>query len=361
MNLKHFFANVVASFLKPHLSESFDIKNINKILIVRQHDQLGDMICAIPLIRTLRNSYPEAYMCLIASPVNAIIMQNHPYLNEVLCYDKKKYWTNPAMLIKFIREIRKHKFDLAVISATVSLSTTSDLIALISGAKIRLGPSSLNGKLNPCAKYFTHQVDLSWDYDQHRHQTLRNLDILKPLGLLGNDLSVVIGFSDLEEKYAREISNTLRGGKPYLIGIHPGAGKPANRWKAEYFADVANKLHKEFNASVVVTVGPMDDEPYSILRSHMQCPYEVIYKKPLREVAALLNNFDLFITNDTGIMHVAAATGTNVLALFGNTDPLQWAPKNQNLCYISINNGNINSITVEEVWKEIIAILSKKV
>ena len=354
-------AKIVSWLIKPTQKAPDHIRNFKNILVIRQHDQLGDMLCAIPLLRALRKSYPAVKITLITSPVNYNIMEYHPYANEVFCYDKKIYWKSPTRLFQFVNHLRKRKFDLAIVPATVSLSTTSDLLALLSGANMRIGAASLNGRENPSAEYFTHPVTLAWDDDPHRHQALRNLDILAPLGIRSDDLSLIIGFTRDEKRYAENEAASLRGNKPFLVGMHPGAGKIENRWQAKNFAEIANKLASEKNASVVVTVGPMDDEPYDIFCKHLLCKHEVIYKKPLRTVAAIISKLDLFITNDTGIMHVAAAAGTTLIALFGRTDPLQWAPNGPNVRYISISDEDVNVISPETVWMEIETILSEKI
>jgi ADP-heptose:LPS heptosyltransferase len=286
-------------------------------------------------------------------------MEYHPFTNEVFCYDKKKYWKSPTMLFQFINYIRKRKFDLAIVPATVSLSATSDLLALLSGANMRVGAASLNGIPNPRVDFFTHSVDLLWDDDPHRHQVLRNMDILAPLGIKSEDLSLTIGITPDERKYAEAEAASLRGNKPYLVGIHPGAGKLENRWQPKNFAEMANKLANEKNASVVVTVGPMDDEPYDYFCKHLLASHEVIYKKPLRTVAAIISKLDLFITNDTGIMHVAGAVGVPMIALFGKTDPLQWAPNGPNVRYINISDEDVNVISPETVWMEVESILAE--
>ena len=360
MTINRILARIAAWLFRPSKNIPDHIRSFKKILVIRQHDQLGDMLCVIPLLRALRKSYPEARITLITSPVNYRIMEYHPYVNDVICYDKKKYWKSPTMLLQLLGYLRKRAFDLAIVPATVSLSTTSDLIALISGAPMRIGAESLNGKDNPCADFYTHRVALSWEEDPHRHQTIRNMDILKPLGITSDDLSLIIGFTRDEKRYAENEAASLKGNKTFLVGIHPGAGKPENRWQAEYFAEIANKLANEKDASVVVTIGPMDDEPYDLFCRHLQFRHEVIYKKPIRTVAALISKLDLFITNDTGIMHIAGATGINMIALFGKTDPLQWAPIGPNVRYICISDDDVNSISPETVWMEVEAILAQK-
>ena len=95
----------------------------------------------------------------------------------------------------------------------------------------------------------------------------------------------------------------------------------------------------------------MDDAPLDELRQQIRSQVLIIERQPVRDVAAIIDQLDLFITNDTGIMHVAAATSAAVLALFGPTDPLQWAPVGSKNRFIVANDGNIDSVSEEEVWQ----------
>ena len=193
-------------------------------------------------------------------------------------------------------------------------------------------------------------VVLDWRSDGRRHQARRNLDILTPLTLTTDDLSCVLGLLEEEKKEARQFLTSFRKKYSLLVGFHPGAGKIPNRWNADRFASVANRLHKEFNAGIVITSGPMDREPVAEMLSHLTCEYLLVERQSIRNVAAILDTLDLYVTNDTGTMHIAGAVSTSVLALFGPTDPLQWAPLNQKNHYIAAKDGDMNLILEGEVF-----------
>lgn len=320
-----------------------------RILVVRQHDQLGDMICISPLLDALRKKFPASRIILVASPVNYEIMLHHPFVDEVLLYQKKAFWKNPLSFIRFVLKLRRSRIDLAIVPVTVSLSVTSDLIARCSGAKKIIGASSLNGIENPAAPLFSVGVDLSWPDTSHFHQTRRNLEMLRPLGVGEVELSCRIGLTDEERRGALEFVRPMKDRFEFLVGIHPGAGKPPNRWNEARFAEVANRLFTNHHAGIFVTAGPMDDLPFERMKIHLRCPYGVVHNMPIRHVAAVVNELDLFITNDTGILHIAGAVDAQVLALFGPTDPLQWAPIGKKNRYIRGKGGDINSISEDEV------------
>lgn len=345
----------IVVFVLRLLFRSFPPKNISlehvqAVLVVRQHDQLGDMLCAVPLLRALRTRFPDAHITLIANPVNYDIMRHHPYVNEVLNYDKQLFFRKPGRLFEFYRAMRKHRYDLAVVPVTVSISLTSNVLALLSRASLRVGAERLAEKDNPASFLFHVTSKLDWSEDPHRHQTQRNLDIVRPLGISTNELHHLIGITDDERADASRFLASFKAGRSTLIGFHPGAGKIGNRWPAEHFATIANMLYERFSVGVVITSGPMDDEPVHTMLRHIHPSYLIVRRKPIREVAAIISHLSLFITNDTGIMHVAAGVGTPTLSLFGPTDPKQWAPLGEKNRYIQSDDGDIHSITVDEAF-----------
>lgn len=331
---------------------------VKKILVIRQHNQLGDMLCVVPLLRALREKYPTAIFTLMASPVNAGIMEHNRFLNDILVFDKDEFlgamWLRVGRLAKFIGQVRRREFDLVLVPSTVSVSFTSTLLAFLSGARARVGVRRLDGAEHPGAFLFNLPVDLDWRSDPHRHQTLRNLDIGKPLGLTTSDLrgEMTLQKGELEEgKNAVEKFLGDQFKKGPKVALHPGAGKIPNQWPAARFASVANLLASELDAALFVTQGPMDGEPVCEMTSLLKTRHFVIADRPIREVAAILAQMDLVISNDTGIMHVAAAVGVPVLSLFGPTDPLQWAPQGEGHRFILADGGEISAITVEEVLR----------
>lgn len=352
--IEQWLKNVVASLLRvvvrPTPVGEYSSHEPGTILIVRQHDQLGDMLCAVPLLRALRERYPHAHITLVASPVNHEIMRNHPYVDAVLNYDKKQFFETPAHVLQFVRTLRGRGYDLAVVPTTVSVSLTSNLIAFVSGAKTRVGPESLAGVPNATAFLFNVRIALDWTDDEHRHQTLRNLETLKPLGISTENLEITVGITEDERQESRRFLASFRGAHPTLVGFHPGAGKVANRLPAVRFAEVANMLYDRFGIGAVITAGPMDDGPVNAMMQHVRCPYILVRRRPIRLVAAIIAELNLFITNDTGIMHVAAGTPAPTLSVFGPTDPLQWAPRGKKNRYIHSESNDIQDIPAGKVF-----------
>jgi len=347
--LKHALSALLGLFLPRNGVTEAPLNTIRNILVIRQHNELGDMLCVVPLLRALRQKLPNAHIALVASPVNYEVMLHNPFVDEVILYSKLQFARSPIHLLKFYRKLRQRRYDLAVVPSTVSVSFTSDAMAYLCGARYRIGASSLNGVENIASRFFNLPVRAEWKPEASIHQTERNLDFVRRIGISSDDLSVVIRLTEEEKKSAEEFLRPHLAKNQIAIGFHPGAGKPQNRWPAERFAHVADRLSSEINALIVITAGPMDDEPVQQMVKNLRCAYVLVKGKNIREVAAIIDRLALFVTNDTGVMHVAGATSTHVLALFGSSDPYQWAPRSVRHRFLVARDRDINSLTEKEV------------
>jgi ADP-heptose:LPS heptosyltransferase len=349
------FAHV---FVHVRRHSSVEPQSVQKILVIRQHNQMGDMLCAAPLLKALRATYPGAHIALLARPMNSAVMIGAPYLDEVIIYDKKKFISSPFGLYHFARQLRRRRFDLAIVPSTVAMSVTSDVLAFLSRARRRVGPASLEGKKNLTGYLYHIRVPLAWSKYSDVHQTRRNLAIAAALNLEKVSPELDLGLSQDELDAGAELlgENAKQQGR-LLIGFHPGAAKVPNRWDALHFAEIANRCAEILGAALVITAGPDDDDPLREMVSNVPNEYLLLKNEPVRHVAAVIAHCDLYVTNDTGMMHVSAAAGTPTLSLFGPTDPLQWAPPGSKHRFILGRGASVRAIPVEKVWSVLLRML----
>jgi len=335
---------------------------VKNILIVRQHNQLGDMLCSVPLFEAIRNKYPDANITLVASPVNYEILFSdiNPYIDDVIIYNKKSGKT----IYDFIKKLRRRKYDLGFVPSTVSLSRTSHIINFLSGAKKRIGVKSIDGKKNKSEYLLNVKKDFFWD-EKKLHQIERNLDIGRLAGcdIDENERKIRIHLSEDELKFADNyISENFPDKNKIIIGFHAGAGKIPNRWSSENFAELITSLHKKYNSYIFITSGTIDAEvtsKVSDLIKLQNIEHFILSNTPVRKVGAVISKSNLFITNDTGIMHVAGGVGANVVSLFGPTNGFEWAPTGENNKYIKSESGDINEISVDLVFDECSKLIKK--
>lgn len=339
---------------------AIDYKSVRTILVIRQHNQLGDMLCAIPALRALRCSFPAARIRFVLGPLHNDIMSGCPFIDEILNYDKAFFFDKPLRFLSFGKLLRSPRPDLAIVISTVSSSMTSNAMAWISGAPMRVGPASIDGRTKGSKRFFTYRLDLDWHASPQRHQIERNLDTVRFLGADTKDFSLDIGLKKDEKIKARNLIRESSGSARRVFGLHPGAGKVLNRWNAPLFAKTANVLGKKLHAHIMITAGPMDDEPVEAMAREMTVPFTIVKGLSIREIAALIDSLELYITNDTGTMHVAATTRTRVLSLFGPTNPYEWAPLGERHRFIQGKDGDINKIKVDTVIETALEMLKNR-
>ncbi len=295
------------------------------ILVVRQHNQMGDMVCATPVFRALRETYPGARIGLVTAPVNRGVVENNPHLDALFTFDQKM-WRNPARLFSFLGEIRRFRPDLAFVLSSVSFSVTSAAIALASGSRWVVGADSEPFGIDLSRHAFSLELPSIPRLD--RHSVQHSLAPLQAVGITTGDLSTVVVPGSEQVARAEAILAEL-GLRPGYWALHPGAGKRQNVWPGERFADLARRAAAAGH-QVLLMHGPADAPYLAAVTSCLTAEdRDGILTAPACSVgtaAALLQRADRFLCNDTGVMHMAGALDVPTVALFGPTDPALWKP-----------------------------------
>ncbi len=333
-----------------NLSRTLDPDSVKRIVVIRQHNQFGDVLCTVPLLRSLSRKFKLEELAVVVSPQNAHALAGCPYITTLINYDKLSFYRRPSLFFNFVRKLRSG-YDVLLVPSNVSLSLTNDVMAFFVKAKFKLGPASLEKKSNRTSSVYDVPVELEWG-DSPVHQSYRNMKVANPLGI-GRERDN----GELEYRVAQRaaddaaafVKKVSRDGVK-KVALHAGAGKVLNRWNVVNFAELSEIFHRELEANIFLTEGPMDHEVIEHLIGIVKTPFVRVRNKAISFVAALLKQMDLVVTNDTGIMHLAAAVGTPTLSLFGPTDPLQWAPLGEKHRFIIGKGGDINTIGVDKTF-----------
>ncbi|MEO8398378.1 MAG: glycosyltransferase family 9 protein [Ignavibacteriaceae bacterium] len=352
MAKENIFSQLINSVLKKIFSvlanKSLDIGNPQKILIVRQHNQLGDLLTGVSLFRAIKEKFPKSTITLIVSPFNYPGLIKNKFIDRIFIFDKKKLF-NPFYLFNVIKLIRE-EYDVAIVPVVVSISFTSNLISRLSNSKIRIGPESLDGKINKSAYLFDRRVKIDWRKHPDSNVSERSLDIIRPFGINTQNYRSEITFDENDEKIADEFIFKLGKKKgEILIGLHVGAGKPPNRWSLEKYRLLINQLKEKYKTKFYLTGSSADKEEINFLKNKLNFEIGLFVNKKIPQVAALISKSDLFISNDTGIMHVAGTTDTPQISIFGPTNPFNWAPIGSNKYFIR-RSELIDDVSVKEVF-----------
>lgn len=345
--------NKIKSNLTSLLKKTLSVDALNywkldppkNVLIIRQHNQFGDMLTTIPLFRTFKEIYPDCKITLIASEENYFALKKNLLVDNLFIFNKKKF-LNPFYIYSLYKVLRKH-YDIAIVPVTVAISTTSCLLAGLSNSKVKIGPKSLDSKYNEMNYVFHYRIDLNWKKNPDSHVSEFIFDIVRPFGISTKNFTSYIHFDKKDEYTAEEFINRINPNKKKLIGIHTGAGKPQNRWSVYNFIELVKNIEKDFSAEFYFTGSSADKEITDIIKKEFPGKGYFI-NKTIPQLTALISKSDLFITNDTGVMHVAGVTQTPVISLFGPTNPFNWAPVGDKKIFIR-KSELMNDISVGDV------------
>jgi ADP-heptose:LPS heptosyltransferase len=327
-----------------------DFRELSSILLVRQHNQLGDMLLSTPVFRAIRRRSPRARIDLVSGPANHEAVRACAHLDEVLLYDKVAYLRSPRAAKHFADRLRGTRYDLVLVLSTVSFSYTSGWLAAICGARWRAGRPGADGHGESTARDLFHWVLPA--PTAGRHQTGVNLDLATPFGADGSDWTPEMFLGPKADREGEgALDDTLGPADPgngLRILVHPGAGKRPNRWPAERFGEVAGALQRGGHR-VAVATGPAETELFARVDAGARHALPRLPALPLHAMAGAVRAADFLLANDTGILHVGAAVGTPVLALFGPTDPSQWCPSAPRVWFLRAPEGDLDRLPAESV------------
>lgn len=336
-----------------------DHSQVKNILIVLRH-QMGDMLCALPMMRSIRSHFADSGITLVtkrSTNFNEIFTGNDSPVDEVFLYEHglEKY-------LELVKELRTRKFDLAVVPSTVVFSATNHFFAYNAYAKYRVGVKSKDFEPNKVSYLLNIKSDFLWD-SKKVHQIERNLDIIRQLKIPAAETSVRLKVNSAQNEFADNFFRENFAGHPGpVIGFHLGAGKPQNVWPAERFAELANLLHNAKNAAFFISEGPADGIYVSKFKEVMRTKFPAIkyavHNGEIMNNAAIISKLRLFVTNDTGIMHIASGFDVPLIALFGPTPAFEWGPIGKGKIAIQGGASSINNIDINHVYETTLALLS---
>lgn len=298
-------------------------------LLVRATNWVGDAVISVPTLKEIRRLFPNARISLLVRPWVHDVYSAVDFVDELLLYHKPGRHTTWNGMRHLAVELRGGSFEMTIL---LQNAIEAAMIAFWAHIPIRAG-YRCDGR----GVLLTHGVPIEPDIHT-AHQAYYYLNILSGIGLLPrrlwadpayrlDSLDVGVRASDLET--ARRILDThgVDRARP-IIAINPGASYGgAKRWPADRFAEVADALAGEFRTRVLIFGAPAEEEVAREVVSRMKSPPVILAgRTTLGQLMGLLKECDLFITNDSGPMHIAAALNVPQLAIFGSTSEIATGP-----------------------------------
>jgi lipopolysaccharide heptosyltransferase II len=294
---------------------------IHRILI-RATNWVGDAVMSMPAFEAVRENFPESHITVLARPWVVPLYESHPAVNSVIPY-RRGYGVlkDASEFLRVVRVIRALHSDMAVLFQN---AFEAALIARLGGIKIRVGYNT-DGR----GFLLSHSVVRGTEVLK-LHQVEYYLTFLRALGWEAPTRDPVLRADP--EAVARVTALLSSKGikdQDLLLGISPGAAYgPAKRWPVERFATIGDQAIKEWGAKVVV-IGTEKDKDLGETLISATAPGAVncCGLTGLGEALALIKRCQLFVSNDSGLMHAAAALNVPTVAIFGSTDPVATGPR----------------------------------
>jgi len=294
-------------------------------LLVRGPNWIGDAVMCEPALSEVRRLFPEAEVTLLVKPIIAELLAHHPAVDLTLVYEDRRKYAGLAGKWALADELRRRRFDLAILFQN---AFEAALISFLAGIARRYGYAT-DGR----GWLLTDPIERG-SKTVCKHQVQYYLDLLRPLGDIGSVVSPRLFLSEQEEReMTAKLAERGVGAGDLVIGLNPGSTYGgAKRWLPDRFAETAQRVaddqHRSGRQAHVVIVGAKGEEALArSIAERLRLPTVVLAgQTTVRELMAVTKRCDLFLTNDTGPMHMAAAFGVPVVAVFGPTDHRTTSP-----------------------------------
>jgi len=339
-----------------------------KFLIVKL-SSMGDVIHTLPVLRTLRKNFPRAHIAWVVEEKSQAILYRNPDLDEVIVLRTRhwrRHWDRRSFveLREAVRQLRRRKFDVVL---DLQGLIKSGVVCLLTGAPLRLGFHSRDCREFPNAWLTNRHAP---KLEPGRHVIDKNLSLLTLLGKLPVVKEYPLTLPEPAEAYIdAHMKSEPDLASQSIVGINPGTGFKSKRWKLDRFARLGDRIAEEFGGHILLTWGPGEEKLIEEISAQMKQRHWVAPPTDIHQSAALLRRLSLFISCDTGPMHLCCALGIPTVSIFGPTDPVRNGPFGphhrvvckprpcsfcfKRKCPPPYNNECMDTITVEDVLTKV--------
>jgi heptosyltransferase-2 len=300
-------------------------QEVRKIL-VRSANWIGDAVMMIPSLMALKKTFPHAQITVLAKPWVIPLLANHPSVDKTMIFVKSdSVFTSLKELVRIIFWLRAERFDLAVLFQN---AFEAAFLAYAGKVKYRVGYTT-DGR----GFLLTHKVKM----DQHIllvHQVEYFLSLIEAMDWHVEEREPILYINDEDSRSGSlMISSMGIEDASFIFGINPGAEYgSAKRWPEERFAVIGDWAAKRWNAKVVIFGSFSETEIAAKVANlmHTANPVNLCGHTTLGQAMALIKRCKFFLTNDSGLMHIAAAFNIPLVAIFGPTDHVVTSPASNN-------------------------------
>jgi ADP-heptose:LPS heptosyltransferase len=318
-------------------------------VLVIDFGQLGDVVMSLPALRAIREKFPHASITVAAGTPSSEIVELSGYANTIIAIDRVALRdgfipTSILRIFNVVKDVRRRQFDFVIDLHSFS---ETNLMGFLSGAPKRLFARRPGRSLDFLANFNPKPPVDRNDPDQHLVD--RYLDVLKPLGIanVARVPTMTPRASDNRTVDALLKKAKAESGVP-LVGLFPGAGHPGRAWPLDRWVELADFVIRNDGVRPVIFIGPEERAHAREMRRQFPDSAVFLEKLSIGELAAAQARLAVFVSNDTGPVHIAAAVGAPIVVLIGRPTPHAYIPV-ANAKRLIFSEG-VYTIAVEKVY-----------
>jgi ADP-heptose:LPS heptosyltransferase len=303
----------------PHPSASAKTDKVQSILVIHQ-GALGDFILALPTLETLRDTFPKAKLVIMGFPRILELVDQRFYADEILSIDQR------GMAPFFFRG--------APLDRPLSQFFSTFNLLVVFGKD---GEGTLIGNLKQVCQGHILHINPFPQWTERIHSTDHLLRELARYGFSPSDKNPRLFLSEKDKDWGKSfcrVKGLTDEEKSKAIVIHPGSGSKKKVWSLERFLELIHYFQRHFNSRILIVLGPAEGQ--EVQKAFGGIEWELGSTAPLLvkglsllELASVIEGCHLFIGNDSGITHMAAALGLPTIAIFGPSDHKIWSPRGE--------------------------------
>lgn len=311
-----------------------------KNILVINLAYIGDIIVSFPVLRALRKEFPHAALDLLVTPGTAIVAAANPYVREIIQYDKNGDHKGVLALWTLIRGLKAQRYDMVL---CMNFAVRGAILSWFLRSRYRIGYDIGGARF-----LLTHAA--SSNRSRRLHEVKNRLEQLGVIGIDDDDLSLLYipDPTAVGEVEGFLVDQRLKE-NAYVV-ICPAGRLETKSWGTERMGAVIDWLYARYGYKSILVGGVKDENIICEIASKCtSSPIKAAGKLNLRQLPHLIKKARLMLSVDTGPMHMAAALGVPLLALFGPTDPVVWGPLSKNSIVLSARQNNMTNMELTEV------------
>jgi heptosyltransferase-2 len=291
-------------------------------VLVMQNAKIGDMICATPIFQALKEKFPEAHLTVSGNAINKLVMEDNPDMDEYLVYFHH--------FIPLWKAARKNKYDAVFITTPDSIAVAAFYLA---GVPFVVAPHVVGGPawVEPRSYQYLRRLVSTVPHTMYTYVPREFLRVLEPVGIYTDDTTKHLGF---KPEVGQKVEDFLRSrgsipGEDFLVGIAPSAGNKVKNWYPERYQQLIKYLRQKYQAKIIIIGSKADRKEMDAVIEGLAADdfIDASVLALIGELKALCSKLDLFISGDTGPIHVADALRIPTVDILGPVGEVEMPPR----------------------------------